>query len=71
MSEVENPEMCEHCGLDPARGFAEIEGKRYCHEGVDPTCFMRENRARIVKEESLVIQVVNRRNKHFRISSVA
>jgi hypothetical protein len=29
------------CGFchKPARGFAEINGSRYCHDGASPTCY--------------------------------
>ena len=36
---------CARCG-DPATGFAEIDGRRYCHGDDDalPTCYEAEQR---------------------------
>jgi predicted RNase H-like nuclease (RuvC/YqgF family) len=39
MSEM--TEACTRCGRDPAPGYAYIDGRRYCHEDPQPTCYMR------------------------------
>jgi hypothetical protein len=31
---------CGLCERDPAEGFATINGERYCHGDVYPTCYM-------------------------------
>lgn len=31
--------QCMWCAAKPAKGFAEIDGRRYCHEGESPTCY--------------------------------
>jgi len=31
---------CELCG-QPAKGYASINGKRYCHDDPSPTCYER------------------------------
>lgn len=36
---AERPTRCAGCGLDPALGWAEIDGVRFCHEGPSPTCY--------------------------------
>jgi hypothetical protein len=33
-------EACAHCDTDPARGHASIDGRQYCHEDPEPTCYM-------------------------------
>ena len=35
---------CGLCG-DPARGYATIGDTRYCHEGDDPTCYQKAQKA--------------------------
>lgn len=30
---------CSGCGMDPARGWAWVNQRRYCHEGESPTCY--------------------------------